>query len=122
MVDEAKFGKRKFNKVAYREGVWVLDGVDRETGDCFLAPTARGMLLRSFLSSRTGSFPDLLSTVYTDGWSAYNSLVARDTHTIQATTPYGLSTPRQEFISTRRKGCGTTSSDRLLVVRILKMF
>ena len=35
-IDEAKFGKRKYNKGAYREGMWVLGGVDRETGECFL--------------------------------------------------------------------------------------
>ena len=29
-VDEAKFGKRKYNKGAYREGMWVLGGVDRD--------------------------------------------------------------------------------------------
>jgi hypothetical protein len=26
-VDEAKFGKRKYNKGSYREGKWVLGGV-----------------------------------------------------------------------------------------------
>ena len=37
-VDEAKFGNRKYNKGGYREGVWVLGGVDRSTGQCFLLP------------------------------------------------------------------------------------
>ena len=37
-LDEAKFGKRKCNKGAYREGQWVLGGVDRNTGQCFLLP------------------------------------------------------------------------------------
>ena len=37
-IDEAKFGKRKYNKGAYREGMWILGGVDRETGECFLVP------------------------------------------------------------------------------------
>ena len=37
-VDEAKFGKRKFSRGAYREGVWVLGGVDRESGQCFIIP------------------------------------------------------------------------------------
>ena len=44
-VDEAKFGKRKFSRGSYREGMWVLGGVDRETGQCFLVPcpgNARG--------------------------------------------------------------------------------
>ena len=37
-IDEAKIGKRKYNKGAYREGMWVLGGVDRNTGNCFLVP------------------------------------------------------------------------------------
>ena len=35
-LDEVKFGKRKYNKGAYREGQWVLGAVDRNTGQCFL--------------------------------------------------------------------------------------
>lgn len=76
-VDEAKFGKRKFNKGAYREGVWVLGGVDRETGQCFLAPCP---------DNKRGA-PTLLpiiqhwilpgSIVYTDEWGAYNELTAQ---------------------------------------------
>ena len=27
-IDEAKFGKRKFNKGSYREGMWEIGGVD----------------------------------------------------------------------------------------------
>ena len=30
-LDGAKFGKLKYNKGAYREGQWVLGGVDRDT-------------------------------------------------------------------------------------------
>ena len=44
-VDEAKFGKRKFNKGGYREGMCVLGEVDREIGQCLLVPcpgNARG--------------------------------------------------------------------------------
>ena len=37
-LDEAKSGKRKYNKGGYREGMWVLGGVDRNTGQCFLLP------------------------------------------------------------------------------------
>ena len=32
---EAKFGKRKYNKGAYREGKWVLGGVDIVRGQCW---------------------------------------------------------------------------------------
>ena len=37
-LDEAKFGKRKYNKGAYHEEQWVLGAVDRNTGNCFLLP------------------------------------------------------------------------------------
>ena len=37
-LDEAKFGKRKYNKGSYRNGQWVLGAVDRNTGQCFLLP------------------------------------------------------------------------------------
>ena len=37
-IDIDKFGKRKFNKGSYRKEMWVLDGVDQETGQCFLVP------------------------------------------------------------------------------------
>ena len=34
MLDEAKFGKRKYNKGAYREGQWVLGCVEIVRGQC----------------------------------------------------------------------------------------
>ena len=37
-IDEAKFGKRKYHRGNYREGMWVLGGVDRTTNQCFLIP------------------------------------------------------------------------------------
>ncbi len=102
-IDEAKFGKRKFNKGAYREGMWVLGGVDRETGQCFLVPCPG--------NQRDG--PTLLpiiqrwvlpgSIVYTDEWGAYNSLTARGythdsvNHSIQFVDPLtGVHTNTQE--------------------------
>ena len=35
-ADEAKFGKRKYQKGAYRNGMCVFDAVDRNTGECIL--------------------------------------------------------------------------------------
>ena len=37
-LDEAKFGKRKYHKGNYREGMWVLGAIDRQTKNCFLVP------------------------------------------------------------------------------------
>ena len=75
-MDEAKFGKRKYNKGAYREGQWVLGAVDRSNGNCFLlpcpnnsrgAPTLLPLIKRWILPG---------SVVYTDEWGAYNRLWA----------------------------------------------
>ena len=45
-VHEAKFFKKMVNGGSYREGIWVLGGLDRVTGLCFLAPppTTRGVV------------------------------------------------------------------------------
>ena len=71
-LDEAKFGKRKYNKGAYREGQWVLGAVDRNTGQCFLPPCPNTKRDAATL------LPWILpgSVVYTDEWSAYNGLTA----------------------------------------------
>ena len=102
-VDEAKFGKRKYNKGGYREGMWVLGGVDRNTGQCFLLPCpdnrrGAGILLPLI---RRWILPG--SIIYTDEWAAYNSLTAEGfthgsvNHTYQFVDPQtGFHTNTQE--------------------------
>ena len=102
-MDEAKFGKRKYNKGAYREGQWVLGAVDRNTGLCFLlpcpgnkrdAPTLLPLIKRWILPG---------SIVYTDEWGAYNGLTGASythdsvNHSIQFVDPTtGVHTNTQE--------------------------
>ena len=102
-LDEAKFGKRKYNKGAYREGQWAIGGVDRDTGQCFLlpcpnnkrdAPTLLPLIYRWILPG---------SIVYTDEWGAYNDLTASGythesvNHSIQFVDPStGVHTNTQE--------------------------
>lgn len=40
-IDEAKFGKRKYNKGRLVDGVWVFGGICRETKECFLVPVKK---------------------------------------------------------------------------------
>ena len=102
-MDEAKFGKRKYNKGAYREGQWVLGAVDRSNGNCILlpcpnnsrgAPTLLPLIKRWILPG---------SVVYTDEWGAYNSLTTAGythhtvNHSIQFVDPAtGVHTNTQE--------------------------
>ena len=96
-VDEAKFGKRKHNKGRYREGKWVLGGVEWNTRQCFVVRTTREMLLLI----RRWVLPG--SVVYTDEWAAHNGLTANGythnsaNHSIQFVDPNtGLHTNTQE--------------------------
>ena len=102
-LEEAKFGKKKYIKRAYREGQWVLGGADRNTGQCFLlpcpgnkrdAPTLLPLIFRWILPG---------SVVYTDEWAAYNGLTAATythesvNHSIQFVDPStGVHTNTQE--------------------------
>ena len=75
-VDEAKFGKQKYNKGSYRERMWVLGGVDRNTGHCFLLPCPDNRPEAEFLLPLIRRWILPGSIIYTDGWAAYNSLTA----------------------------------------------
>lgn len=73
-VDEAKFGKRKYNRGRMVHGSWVLGGIQRGSDSCFLticpenvrdAPTLTGLIKQWVLPG---------TTVLTDGWKAYWNL------------------------------------------------
>ena len=102
-LDEAKFGKRKYNKGAYREGQWVLGGVDRDTGDCFLLPCPDNKRDAATLLPLISRWILPGSVVYTDEWAAYNGLTAAGythdsvNHSIQFVDPAtGVHTNTQE--------------------------
>ena len=71
-LDEAKFGKRKFNKGSYREGQWVLGAVDRNTGHCFLLPCPNNRRDAPTLLPLISGWILPGSVVHTDEWAAYN--------------------------------------------------
>lgn len=71
-VDEAKFGKRKFNRGRIVEGQWVLGGICRETRDAFLVPVedrSAATLLPIIMKHVAPG-----SVIYTDEWRAYAQL------------------------------------------------
>ena len=90
-LGEAKFGMRKYNIGAYREGQWCLGAVDRNTGQCFLLPCLgnrrdAGTLLPLI---KRWILPDLV--IHTDEWVAYSGLTAACcTHSSAATTVCSL--------------------------------
>ena len=73
-IDEAKFGKRKFNTGRLVDGVWVCGGIERHTDNCFLEicegnrrnATVLGDLIRKHVHPGTN--------VITDKWKGYVNL------------------------------------------------
>ena len=73
-IDEAMFGRMKYNQGAVREGVWVLGGVCRSTGHCFLIPCPGNRRTASVLLPLIERNVLPGSIVHTDQWAAYNQL------------------------------------------------
>ena len=73
-VDESKFFKRKYNRGRVVPGRWVVGGIERDTGRCFMVEVARRdaptleAVLRQWI--RPGS------RIITDGWNGYNGVAA----------------------------------------------
>ena len=123
-VDEAKFGKRKYNKGAYREGMWVLGGVDRETGNCFLVPCPGNRRTAAVLIPVIERWILPGSIVYTDEWASYGGLTARGythdwvNHSIQFVDPVtGVHTNTQEGLwhHVKRRMSGSKDLESVLL-------
>ena len=99
-LDEAKFGKRKYHKGNYREGMWVLGAIDRQTKNCFLVPCPGNKRDAATLLPIINRWILPGSIVHTDEWSAYNGL----------TSLWGI--PKRDS--------GIMLSEQLLVLEILK--
>lgn len=75
-IDEAKFGKRKYNKGRMVSGTWVLGGICSESGDMFLEVVDK--------RNKETLIPLILkhvepgSTIVTDCWKAYGYLSLYD--------------------------------------------
>jgi len=75
-VDESMFGKRKYRRgrITGRRQMWVLGGVCRETGECFLEPCPDNKRDRATLESLILKRVRPGTRVLTDGWSGYKHL------------------------------------------------
>ncbi|GFR95802.1 hypothetical protein ElyMa_004437700 [Elysia marginata] len=72
-VDEAKFGKRKYNRGRIVEGQWVLGGICRETREWFFVPVenrSEETLLPIIIIKHVAAG----SIIYSDQWAAYGRL------------------------------------------------
>ena len=74
-IDEAKFGKRKYNRGRLVEGTWVFGGICKETRECFFVPLPQehGRTEESLLGLikkhiRPGSI------IHSDCFSSYNNI------------------------------------------------
>ena len=73
-IDEAKFGKRKYNRGRQVEGSWVLGGIERDTTKCFLAVCPDNRRNEATLLPIIRHYVAPGSTIITDKWKAYINL------------------------------------------------
>lgn len=71
-VDESKYFHRKYHRGAWREGHWVVGGIERETGKCFLVevPNRTAATLENIIVEHV--LPG--THIITDGWAGYRNL------------------------------------------------
>ncbi|KII64825.1 hypothetical protein RF11_03329 [Thelohanellus kitauei] len=73
-VDEAKFGRRKFNVGRVIDGKWVVGGICRETKDVFLVPCHDNKRNGLALVEITTQNVNPGSLIITDCWKGYEGL------------------------------------------------
>ena len=75
-VDEAKFGKRKFNRGRLVDGTWVVGGIQRHTDSCFLSICPGNKRDAPTLSNIVTTYVRRGTTVITDKWKGYVDLTS----------------------------------------------
>ena len=71
-IDEAKIGKRKYNKGRLVTGQWVFGGIERETKSLFIEPVPNRSSKTLLRVIQKWIKPD--STILSDCWKSYNCL------------------------------------------------
>ena len=92
-IDEAKFGKRKYNKGRVIEGQWVIGGICRETGEIFVALCPNNKRDSQTLISIIEEHVNSQSTVITDCWKAYEQLDRDNWHHLTVNHTYNFVDP-----------------------------
>ena len=73
-VDEAKFGKRKYNRGRMVRGSWVIGGIQRGTDSCFMEICPGNVRDEPTLTTIIQEWVHPGTTVITDGWKGYWNL------------------------------------------------
>lgn len=71
-IDEAKFGKRKFNRGRRIEGQWIFGGFQRDTKNIFLVPVENRSAETLLRVIREWILPG--TTIISDCWKSYDML------------------------------------------------
>lgn len=71
-IDEAKFGKRKYNRGRLIDGQWVFGGFERETKNLFVVPVNDRTKDSLLAVIKDKILPG--TTIISDCWKAYNCL------------------------------------------------
>ena len=87
-INQAKFGKRKYNRGRHRDGRWVLGGIERGTDSMFMAivPNRQAATLLPIIQANVTQG----SIIHTDEWRSYGGLntLGYIHHTVNHTTNF----------------------------------
>lgn len=118
-IDESAFGKRKYNRGRAKRVKWVVGGIDRDTGETFLALV--DYRDAATLDEITCKFVEQGTTIITDMWRGYNNLndLGYFHHTVNHSTNFV--DPNDRTVHTQRIECHWSVVKRSMRRRLGKM-
>lgn len=72
-IDEAKLGKKKYNKGRVLRGQWIFGGIERDSGKLFILPISDRST--DTLIPLTTRYIKPGSIIHTDCWKAYSKFI-----------------------------------------------
>lgn len=109
-IDEAKFGKRKYNRGRRIEGKWVFGGIERDTKKVFLVPVENRTSETLLTVIKQWIHPGTI--IVSDCWKSYDVLQSegfihlRINHSLQFVDPDDAMIHTQNIERTWRDVCG----------------